>query len=81
MLKILWANRIMFRLVFSRFLNLRVNLVVVKEKPARKTFFPVKRSASLHASIKEILFDGKYGESLFIYLRFIGITIQWIISL
>ena len=38
-LKTLWTNRIMFRCVFSRFLDLRGNLGVVKEKPARKTCF------------------------------------------
>ena len=34
-----------FRPVFSRFLDLRGNLGIVEEKPARKTCFPVKRSA------------------------------------
>ena len=38
-LKTLWTNRIMFRCVFSRFLDLRGNLGVVKEKPAGKTCF------------------------------------------
>ena len=46
------------RLVFSRFLDLHRNLEIVKEKRLEKLVSPVKKSAYLHASTKQILPGG-----------------------
>ena len=43
----------MARLVFSRFLDLRGNLGIVKEKPTRRTCFSREKKRQLHSSTKQ----------------------------